>query len=265
MEVDRLIESITEEIFRRLQTEDGVTAYGRSTRIDENYGKYCDHTVLRAYTPQSIVKRFCDEAKQYKAAAVCINPIHVPFVREQLAGTGIKTCTVIGFPLGANKPVIKAIEAAEAIKDGAEEVDMVINIGALRDDNLQLVYEDIKGVVDAAKGKAEVKVIIETCYLNTEQKIKACIISKLAGADYVKTSTGFGTGGAKAEDIRLIKRVVGDSMKIKASTGIDTREDAKRMIEAGAIRLGTSRTPQIVTGDDNIKGVSADNQPPKYN
>lgn len=263
MEVNQLIENITAEIYRRLQTEGGGAALDKSTGVDGNYGKYCDHTVLRAYTPQSIVKRFCDEAKQYKAAAVCINPIHVSFVREQLAGTGIKTCTVIGFPLGANKPVIKAMEAAEAIKDGAEEVDMVINIGALRDDNLQLVYEDIKGVVDAAKGKAETKVIIETCYLNTEQKIKACILSKLAGADYVKTSTGFGTDGAKEGDICLIRQVVGDSMKIKASTGINTREDAKKMINAGAVRLGTSRTPQIVTGDEKIKGVSAENQPPK--
>ena len=263
MEVNQLIENITAEVYRQLQTEGDITVDIKSMKLDEGYGKYCDHTVLRAYTPKSIVKRFCDEAKQYKAAAVCVNPIHVPFVREQLAGTGLKTCTVIGFPLGANKPVIKAIEAAEAVKDGAEEVDMVINIGALRDDNLQLIYEDIKGVVDAVKGNAEVKVIIETCYLNTEQKIKASIISKLAGADYVKTSTGFGTDGAKVEDICLIKRVVGDNMKIKASTGINTRSDAKKLIDAGAVRLGTSRTPQIVTGDDNMKGVSADNQPPK--
>ena len=184
-------------------------------------------------------------------------------MHEELAGTGIKTCTVIGFPLGANKPVIKAMEAAEAIKDGAEEVDMVINIGAVRDNNLKLAFEDIKGVVDVAKGKAAVKVIIETCYLNTEEKIKACLLCKMAGADYVKTSTGFGTAGAMEEDILLIKHVVGDSMKIKASTGINTRADAEKMIRAGAVRLGTSRTPQIVSDDTTIKSVSADNQPPK--
>lgn len=263
MDVNQLIESITQEICKLLESEGKLAGNQSIALYDESYGKYCDHTVLRAYTKQSIVKRFCDEAKEYKAAAVCVNPIHVPFVREQLAGTGIKTCTVVGFPLGANKPLIKAMEAAEAIKDGAQEIDMVINIGALRDDNLKLVYEDIKGVVGAAKGKAEVKVIIETCYLNTEQKIKACILCKLAGADYVKTSTGFGTDGAKVEDIRLIRQVVGDSLKIKASTGVDTRSDARKMIEAGAVRLGTSRTLQIVTGNDQLKSVSADNQPPK--
>lgn len=263
MDTDKLIEFITQEICRRLEAENKITANPNMAVYDESLGKYCDHTVLRAYTKQVIVKRFCDEAKEYKAAAVCVNPIHVAFVREQLAGTGIKTCTVIGFPLGANKPAIKAAEAAEAIRDGAQELDMVINIGALRDDNLKLVYNDIKGVVEAAKGKALVKVIIETCYLNTDQKIKACVISKLAGADYVKTSTGFGTGGAKVEDIILIRQVVGDSMKIKASTGVETRSDAKKMIEAGAVRLGTSRTLQIVTGNDQLKSVSADNQPPK--
>jgi len=142
-------------------------------------------------------------------------------------------------------------------------VDMVINIGAIRDDYLMLAFNDIKGVVDVAKGKADVKVIIETCYLNTEQKIKACILCKLAGADYVKTSTGFGTDGATEEDILLIRRVVGDSMKIKASTGINNRADAEKMIKAGAVRLGTSRTPAIVSDDESIKGVSAENQPPK--
>lgn len=261
MEMEQLVNTITTEVLRHFEVANA--AKERKPGYNEDYGKYCDHTVLRAYTPQAIVKRFCDEAKQYKAAAVCVNPIHVPFVREQLAGTGIKTCTVIGFPLGANKPVIKAMEAAEAIKDGAEEVDMVINIGALRDNNLKLAFEDIKGVVEAAKGKAVVKVIIETCYLNTEEKIKACLLCKMAGADYVKTSTGFGTDGATEEDILLIRHVVGDSMKIKASTGINTREDADKMIRAGAIRLGTSRTPQIVADDNAIKGVSSDNQPPK--
>ena len=260
MELDKLIDSITSEVMKKFNQPEVKPA---ATAVGEDYGKYCDHTVLRAYTPQSIVKRFCDEAKQYHAAAVCVNPIHVSFVREQLQGTGIQTCTVIGFPLGANKPLIKAIEASEAIKDGAQEVDMVINVGALRDDNLNLVYEDIKGVVDVARGKAAVKVIIETCYLNTEQKIKACLLCKLAGADYVKTSTGFGTDGATEEDILLIKSVVGDSMKIKASTGINNRADAIKFVKAGAVRLGTSRTPAIVANDESIKGVSADNQPPK--
>jgi deoxyribose-phosphate aldolase len=262
MNIDQLVNKIVTEILDEIGKNE-INIDVEDTGYSEGYGKYCDHTVLRAYTPQNIVKRFCDEAKQYKAASVCINPIHVSFVHGQLAGTGIKTCTVIGFPLGANKPVIKAMEAAEAIRDGAEEVDMVINIGAIRDNNLKLAFEDIKGVVEVAKGKAEVKVIIETCYLNTEEKIKACLLCKMAGADYVKTSTGFGTGGATEKDILLMKSVVGDSMKIKASTGVDTRADAEKMIHAGAVRLGTSRTPQIVSGDSTIKGVSADNQPPK--
>ena len=262
MNIEQQVQKKTEEILKDLEAHELVTD-GKVTGEIENYGQYCDHTVLRAYTPQNIVKRFCDEAKQYKAASVCINPIHVSFVHEQLSGSGIRTCTVIGFPLGANKPAIKAMEAAEAIRDGAEEVDMVINIGAIRDNNLTLAYEDIQGVVDAAKGKADVKVIIETCYLTTEEKIKACLLCKMAGADYVKTSTGFGTGGATVKDVLLFKRVVGDSMKIKASTGIDTRADAEKMIRAGAVRLGTSRTPQIVSGDSQVKGVSADNQPPK--
>ena len=136
-------------------------------------GKYCDHTVLRAYTPADIVKKFCAEAKEYGAASVCVNPIQVKLVHSELAGTDIKTCCVIGFPLGANTPAVKAYEAAEAVKDGAQEVDMVINVGALRDKNYDLVFDDIKGVVDAAKGKAHVKVIIETCYLTKEEKIAA--------------------------------------------------------------------------------------------
>lgn len=233
-------------------------------REDLSYGKYCDHTVLRAYTQQAAVKEFCDEAKRYNAASVCVNPIHVAFVHEQLQGTGIHTCTVVGFPLGANKPSIKAAEAAEAIADGAEEVDMVMNVGALRDGNYELVLEDIRGVVEAAKGKACVKVIIETCYLSCDEKIKACVLCEHAGADYVKTSTGFGTGGATEEDVRLIKMVVGDRMKVKASTGIETREDADKMINAGAVRLGTSRIPQIVSGNKDAFSASKKNQPPEY-
>jgi len=228
-----------------------------------SYGKYCDHTVLKAFTTEGMVKRFCDEAKAYKAAAVCVNPVHVAFVKEQLKGTGIQTCTVIGFPLGANKPAIKAAEAAEAVKDGADEVDMVINIGAVKDARWEAVYEDIRGVVDAVKKKALVKVIIETCYLSREEKIEACRGCMRAGADFVKTSTGFGTGGATVADVALIKSVVGGNMKIKASTGVDTREDAEKLIAAGAVRLGTSKTPCIVTGDKTTPCASRDNQPPK--
>lgn len=227
-------------------------------------GKYCDHTVLRAYTPTDIVKKFCAEAKEYGAASVCVNPIQVKLVHNELAGTDIKTCCVIGFPLGANTPAVKAYEAAEAIKDGAQEVDMVINVGALRDKNYDLVFDDIKGVVDAAKGKAHVKVIIETCYLTKEEKIAACVLAKKAGADYVKTSSGMGTGGATLEDVRLMKLTVGEDMLVKASTGIDTKEDVIAFVKAGAVRMGTSKLVQIVTGDPSTYSASKDNQPPKF-
>jgi len=214
-----------------------------------DFARYCDHTILKAFSSRSDVKKVCDEAIRYGAAAVCVNPIHVAFVRKQLSGTDVKTCTVIGFPLGAGKPLIKAAETFEAIRDGAQEVDMVINIGALKDDDADLVYEDIKAVVDAANGQAVVKVIIETCYLTTAQKVAASRLCLKAGADFVKTSTGFGTAGATAEDIALIKSVVGDGMKIKASGGIATRADAMAMIDAGADRIGTSRTPEIAAAN----------------
>lgn len=259
------ISDIVENVLCQLRREKEVIKDLTGLRRGIDYGKYCDHTVLRAYTKKSVIKAFCDEAKQYGAAAVCVNPIHVAYVREQLSGTGIKTCAVIGFPLGANKPVVKAFEASEAIKDGAEELDMVMNIGALRDGDQFLVYEDIKAVTETAKGQAAVKVIIETCYLTTEQVVQASILCKLAGANCVKTSTGFGPGGATAEDVELIRKTVGDSMKIKASTNINTRADADIMIKAGADRLGVSRTPNIVTGDESIRCASQDNQPPKRN
>lgn len=238
------------------------TSQTTSSRYDAGYAKYCDHTVLRAYTPRSMVKAFCEEAIRYHLASVCVNPTHVAFVREQLRGTGVKACTVIGFPLGANTPAVKAMETADAIKNGAEEVDMVINIGALRDGDNELVYNDIRGVVEAAHGKAIVKVIIETCYLNDEEKVRACELCLRSGADFVKTSTGFGTGGATVNDIRLIRRVVGDQMKIKASTGIDNRETAGMMIEAGADRLGLSRSVQVIEGDDSLPSATTGNKPP---
>jgi deoxyribose-phosphate aldolase len=260
MEIEKLIEAITSEVIGNMGKQKIQQIYNKGGRYDASYAGYCDHTVLKAYTPQSIVKKFCDEAIKYKFASVCINPIHVEFVSSQLKDTGVKTCCVIGFPLGANKPLVKAVEASEAIKDGAEELDMVMNIGALRDGNIKLVFEDVRAVVDVAKTKAKVKVIIETCYLTDKEKITACIISKLAGADYVKTSTGFGSGGATVEDIQLMLGVVGDTMKVKASTGIETREDAEKMIRAGATRLGVSRSVHIVEGDTGIKIAAEENQ-----
>lgn len=234
----------------------------KKTGVDLEYGAYCDHTVLRAFTTSQTIKEFCREAVEYKAAAVCVNPVQVALAKECLAGTGVKTATVIGFPLGANKPSVKAFEAAEAVADGADEVDMVINIAALREKNDALVLEDIQGVVNASKGKAKVKVIIETCYLTREEKIRACQLALQAGADFVKTSTGMAPGGATVEDIRLMKEVVGDKMEVKASSGIDDRAIARAMIEAGATRLGTSKTPQIVSDDPTLISATKRHRPP---
>lgn len=233
----------------------------KETGYEPGYAAYCDHTVLRAYTTTDIVRDFCEEAKQYGAAAVCVNPVHVALARECLKGSGVKTATVIGFPLGANKPCVKALEAAEAVKDGAGEVDMVINIGALREGNDSLVLDDISGVVKAAAGQARVKVIIETCYLTEEEKLRACRLSLEAGADFVKTSTGMGSGGATVEDILLMKKAVGGAMGVKASGGVDNRKTAYAMLQAGADRLGVSRVPQIVNDDTGLASASLRNRP----
>ncbi len=210
-----------------------------------DYAKYMDHTVLKPETVRETVARFCDEARRYRFAAVCVNPCWIAFAKERLSGSGVKVATVIGFPLGANTPATKAFEAKEAVALGADEVDMVINIGALKDRDDDLVARDVSGVVLAA-GKAPVKVIIETSALTEEEKERACRIAARAGAAFVKTSTGFGKGGATPEDVALMKRVVGPGVQVKASTGVKTREDADRLIAAGATRLGTSSGPAIV-------------------
>lgn len=192
-----------------------------------------DHTILKPEATEAAVQKIIDEAKEYNFFSVCINPCWVAFASEQLADTDVAVCTVIGFPLGANTPEVKAYEAADAIKNGANEVDMVINIGALKSQQYDYVRQDIQGVVDAAKGKALVKVIIETALLTDEEKVKACELAKEAGADFVKTSTGFSTGGAKVADIRLMRETVGPDMGVKASGGVHNAEEALAMIEAG--------------------------------
>jgi deoxyribose-phosphate aldolase len=209
-----------------------------------DYAKYMDHTVLKPETVRETVGRFCDEARRYRFAAVCVNPCWIAFAKERLQGSGVKVATVIGFPLGANTPATKAFEAREAVERGADELDMVINIGALKDRDDDLVARDVAGVVQAA-GKAPVKVIIETSALTDEEKERACRIAARVGATFVKTSTGFGKGGATPEDVALMKRVVGPGVQVKASTGVKTREDADRLIAAGATRLGTSSGPAI--------------------
>jgi deoxyribose-phosphate aldolase len=210
-----------------------------------DYAKYMDHTVLKPETVRETVARFCDEARRYRFAAVCLNPCWIAFAKERLQGSGVKVATVIGFPLGASTAATKAFEARDAVAAGADELDMVINIGALKDRDDDLVARDIAGVVLAA-GKALVKVIIETSALTDEEKERACGIAARAGAAFVKTSTGFGKGGATPEDVALMKRVVGPGVQVKASTGVKTREDADRLIAAGATRLGTSSGPAIV-------------------
>lgn len=207
-----------------------------------------DHTILKADASEADVLRIIEEAKKYQFYSVCINPAWVAMASEKLQGNPVAVCTVIGFPLGATTSAAKAFEAADAIKNGADEVDMVINIGALKSKQYDVVQKDIEAVVEAAKDKALVKVIIETCLLEKDEIIKACELAKTAGADFVKTSTGFSTGGAKAEDVKLMRETVGPEMGVKASGGIHNEAEALAMVEAGATRLGTSSGVAIVSG-----------------
>ena len=211
----------------------------------EELAKMIDHTVLKPATKQSKVKQICDEALLYEFGAVCINPVHVSYAAELLKDSDIKVCVVIGFPLGANLSETKAFETKQAVKQGAHEVDMVMNVGAMRDKNYDLVRSDIEAVV-AASGDAHTKVILETGLITDEEMIKACLIVKEAGADFVKTSTGFGPMGATPHDVRLMRETVGPDMGVKAAGGIRSFKDALKMIEAGANRLGTSSGVGIV-------------------
>lgn len=207
--------------------------------------KLIDHTLLKAVATPDQIATLCSEAEKYKFASVCVNPCNVAQCAKLLAGTGVDVATVIGFPLGANTPETKAFEAKNAIANGATELDMVINIGALKAGNVDEVFNDIKAVVDAADGVL-VKVIIETCYLTNEEKVLACKAATRAGANFVKTSTGFGTGGATAQDVALMKASIAPNMKVKASGGIRTYQDTMIMVEAGALRIGASAGLQIV-------------------
>lgn len=209
--------------------------------------KYIDHTLLKAFSTREQIANLCAEANKYDFKSVCVNPYWVPFAHELLKGTDVLVCTVIGFPLGANAKEVKAFETTKAIADGADEVDMVINIGEAKAHNWDVVYEDIKAVVDAANG-VTTKVIIETCYLTEEEKIEACKCAQKAGADFVKTSTGFGTGGATEADIKLMRQTVGPVMGVKASGGVHNKDEFDTMIKAGATRIGASCGVQIMEG-----------------
>ena len=210
--------------------------------------KYIDHTLLKADASQEQIETLIEEAKKYDFASVCVNPTWVNFAAQALKATDVKVCTVIGFPLGANTPELKAFETSDAIQNGANEIDMVINIGALKSRNFDLVERDIRAVVEAAKGTL-VKVIIETCLLTDDEKVKACQIAQKAGADFVKTSTGFSTGGATVADVALMRKTVGPNMGVKASGGARSYEDALAFIKAGATRIGASSGVAIMEGD----------------
>ena len=213
-----------------------------------NLAKYIDHTLLKPESTKADILRICDEAKYYHTASVCVNPFWIGFVAEQLKDSDVTPCCVIGFPLGATLPSVKAFETSEAIKCGAKEVDMVMNVGAARGGEWDNVKADIEAVVNAAKGKAAVKVIIETCLLTDDEKVHACQIAKKAGADFVKTSTGFSTGGATVADVKLMRETVGPEMGVKASGGVRSKADAEAMIAAGASRIGASSSKKIIEG-----------------
>ena len=210
--------------------------------------KYIDHTLLKAESTQVQIEQLLDEAKQHHFASVCVNPTWVGLAAERLKDSDVKVCTVVGFPLGANSSAVKAFEAKEAVAAGADEIDMVMNIGLLKSGCFQAVEEDIAAVVAASGGKL-VKVIIETCLLTEEEKVKACQLAVAAGADFVKTSTGFSTGGATVADVALMRQTVGDKAGVKAAGGARSYTDAQAFIEAGATRIGTSSGVAILKGE----------------
>ncbi len=215
-----------------------------------NLNKYIDHTLLKPESTKEQIKKLCEEAKEYDFKSVCVNPTQVSYAKELLSGSDVLVCTVIGFPLGANTSKVKAFETEDAILNGADEIDMVVNIGAIKDGNFDLVKKDIEAVVNSSNDKL-VKVIIETCLLTDEEKRKLCKIVIEAGADFIKTSTGFSTSGATKEDISLFKEEVKSKIGIKASGGVRNIEDAKTMIDCGATRLGTSGGVQIINGENS--------------
>ena len=209
--------------------------------------KMIDHTNLKASTVKEDILKLTNEAKEYQFASVCVNPTWVELGAQELKGTDVKVCTVIGFPLGANTKEVKVFETKDAIEKGAQEIDMVINIGKLKDGDYDYVESEIAAVVEASKGKAIVKVIIETSLLTDEEKKKACSLAVQAGADFVKTSTGFSTGGATVEDVALMRQTVGANVGVKASGGIHSKEEALAMVNAGATRIGASSGIAIVS------------------
>lgn len=270
---DALVEAITREVLAALTARydlassadtvrevvangaDRVSFHGEAADVPLDLGQYIDHTLLAADATASDIDRLCAEAVEYGFASVCINPTWVKRAAGNLRGSQVKVCTVIGFPLGATESDVKAMETRKALRDGAREVDMVINIGALKSGDHELVYQDIARVAEAAHdGGAICKVILETALLTDEEKVVASALSKRARADFVKTSTGFGPGGATVYDVALMRETVGPDMGVKASGGVRTADDAEDMIAAGATRIGASAGIEIVSGKDGGDG-----------
>jgi deoxyribose-phosphate aldolase len=242
------LDSLITAVAHRIWPDGPVPVAADFTPTDtQNIADVIDHTLLKPEATPAQIDRLCAEARDYHFATVCVNPVNVAQAAELLANTDVEVCAVVGFPLGATPPAVKAFETARAIADGAAEVDMVINIGALKAGEYQVVFDDIAAVVEAAHGRdASVKVIIEAALLTDEEKVAACLLAKAAAADYVKTSTGFGPGGATVDDVELMRRTVGPTVGVKAAGGIKTYEDAAAMLAAGASRLGASAGIAIV-------------------
>ena len=254
-----LIEKITKEVLEQIAQSSltpglqGVSKPASPSFSPSELPKYIDHTLLKADAKAADVEKLCNEAKQYHFFSVCVNGANVAHCAKLLEGSGVKVCSVVGFPLGAMAARVKAYETEAAIKDGAREIDMVMNIGAMKSGNLKLVEEDMAAIRKACGSTALLKVIIETCLLTTEEIVKACEIAKGAGLDFVKTSTGFSTAGATPEHVALMRKTVGPVMGVKAAGGVRTFADAVNMINAGATRLGTSGGIGIIKGQ-TIKG-----------
>jgi len=230
---------------------------GNGAEVPKGLAEYIDHTLLRPDAAPEVIDTLCDEAMKYGFAAVCINPVWVRRAARRLRGSRVTVASVVGFPLGASAPEIKAMEARRAIRDGAREIDMVINIGALKGGDHDLVRRDIAGVSDACREVGALnKVIIEAAYLTDEEKVVACRLAQLAHADFVKTSTGFGPGGATVFDVALMRETVGAKMGVKAAGGIHTADEARAMISAGASRIGASAGIRIVSGEEGASGES---------
>ena len=260
MDINEIIRQVTEEICSKYGAQTQTPAAGDGY-TPADMAKYIDHTYLKPEASVNEIRKICDEAKKYHCASVCVNPSYIQYVAQQLEGSGVTPCCVIAFPFGTSTPEAKAFEASDAASKGAREIDMVINVGAIKSGDWLLVKRDIEGVVNAVKGRAKVKVIIEACLLTDEEKVKACTVAKLAGAAFVKTSTGYSTGGATVEDVRLLRETVGPEMGVKASGGVRTYDDAIAMLKAGANRLGCSSTMKIVSGvkEDEHKCVNCGN------